>query len=115
MYAERKTIPLEDVRIRLSHYRRDPAHSSSGEMVSERIDAIDGAIQLVGDVNTDPRQRLLEIAGRCRMHRALSSGVDINFDLKGDVDYNFDLLEPPCPGQALLCCACPISDMVIDV
>lgn len=35
--------------------------------------------------------------------------------VKGDVDYNFDPLDPPYPGQVLLCCARPTSDLVIDV
>jgi len=82
MYAERKKIPLEDVRIRLSHHKRDPAQSPDSEMVLERIDAIDGSIQLVGDLDTAQRRRLLEIAGRCYMHRTLSAGVDIRFRLR---------------------------------
>jgi ferredoxin-NADP reductase len=35
--------------------------------------------------------------------------------LEGGVDYTFDPLDPPYPGQALLCCARPKSDLVIDV
>lgn len=34
---------------------------------------------------------------------------------KGEVDYNFEPLDPPYPGQALLCCARPRSNLVIDV
>jgi ferredoxin-NADP reductase/MOSC domain-containing protein YiiM len=35
--------------------------------------------------------------------------------LEGQVDYNFDPLAPPYPGQVLLCCTRPKSDLVIDV
>ena len=35
--------------------------------------------------------------------------------LKGKVDYTFEPLDPPYPGQVLLCCARPISSLVIDV
>jgi ferredoxin-NADP reductase/MOSC domain-containing protein YiiM len=35
--------------------------------------------------------------------------------LEGRVDYNFDPLAPPYPGQVLLCCTRPKSDLVIDV
>lgn len=82
MYAERKMIPLKDVRIRLSHRRTDPAHSPGGEIAFEQMDAIDGSIELVGDLNVAQRQRLLEVAGRCWMHRTLSAGVAIRFHLQ---------------------------------
>jgi ferredoxin len=35
--------------------------------------------------------------------------------LKGRVDYTFEPLDSPYPGQALLCCARPGSNLVIDV
>ena len=34
---------------------------------------------------------------------------------EGEVNYNFEPLDPPYPGQALLCCARPKSKLVIDV
>jgi ferredoxin-NADP reductase/MOSC domain-containing protein YiiM len=35
--------------------------------------------------------------------------------LEGQVDYNFEPLTPPYPGQVLLCCTRPKSNLVIDV
>ena len=35
--------------------------------------------------------------------------------MKGKVDYNFQPLDPPYPGQVLLCCARPRSNLVIEV
>ncbi len=35
--------------------------------------------------------------------------------LKGKVDYTFEPLDPPYPGQVLLCCVRPRSNLVIDV
>ena len=35
--------------------------------------------------------------------------------LEGEVDYAFEPLDPPYPGQVLLCCARPKTDVVIDV
>jgi ferredoxin-NADP reductase/MOSC domain-containing protein YiiM len=34
---------------------------------------------------------------------------------KGEVDYNYEPLDPPYPDQVLLCCARPRSNLVIDV
>lgn len=79
MYADRKKIPLKDVRIRLSHRRMDSAQGPRSETAIERTDAIDGTIQLEGDLSAAQRRRLLEIAARCHMHRTLSAGVNIRF------------------------------------
>mgnify|MGYP000023553484 CR=1 FL=1 len=81
MYAERKKIPLEDVRIQLVHHRRDPAQFPNGDVAVARIDPIDGSIRLVGDLDEAQRKRLLEIAGRCWMRRTMSAGMDIRFRL----------------------------------
>jgi ferredoxin len=35
--------------------------------------------------------------------------------LEGEVDYTVEPLDPPYPGQVLLCCARPSTDLVIDV
>jgi ferredoxin len=35
--------------------------------------------------------------------------------MKGKFDYTFEPLDPPYPGQVLLCCASPRSNLVIDV
>jgi ferredoxin-NADP reductase/MOSC domain-containing protein YiiM len=35
--------------------------------------------------------------------------------LKGKVEYAFEPLDPPYPGHVLLCCARPISNLVIDI
>lgn len=83
MYAEKKMIPLKDVQIRLSHHRRKRDQEKSEEAGLMRLDAIEGYIQLEGDLDEAQRRRLLEIAGHCWMHRTLSSGVSIRFHLQG--------------------------------
>ncbi len=34
---------------------------------------------------------------------------------EGEVDYTFEPLDPPYPGQVLLCCARPVSNLVIEI
>jgi putative redox protein len=66
MYAERKNWPLQDAIITLRHSR-----DANKESVFERD------IKLVGDLDDEQRQRLLEIADRCPVHKTLSHGATI--------------------------------------
>jgi len=77
MYADRKGWPLKSVRVRLMHekiYARDCADCETKEGM---LDLIRREISLVGELSDDQRQRLLEIANRCPVHRALTSEVRI--------------------------------------
>jgi uncharacterized OsmC-like protein/esterase/lipase len=78
MYANRKKLALEDVTIRLVHervYIDDCADCSNG------IEHITRRISLVGDLDDDQRQRLLEIADKCPVHRTLESKPQIVTEL----------------------------------
>lgn len=78
MYANRKQLPLEDVQVRLLHervYAEDCIDCKSG------IERITRRISLVGDLDSEQRQRLLEIADRCPVHRTLEKGLRIVTEL----------------------------------
>ena len=78
MYANRKKLALADVSIRLMHervYADDCADCSKG------IERITRRITLVGDLDDDQRQRLLEIADKCPVHRTLESKPQIVTEL----------------------------------
>ena len=64
MYAERKGLPLEKVHVALSH--------DKVEVDGVTRDRIERQITLSGPLSDEQRQRLLEIAGKCPVHRALS-------------------------------------------
>jgi putative redox protein len=70
MYANRKQLPLEDVRIRLLHER---VHAEDCVDCNHSIERITRRITLVGDLDEEQRQRLLEIADRCPVHRSLEN------------------------------------------
>lgn len=73
MYAERKELPLEGVAVQLTHSRRHAKDCDECEQTSGKVDVIERAITLSGDLDDDQRQRLLEIADKCPVHRTLTS------------------------------------------
>lgn len=67
MYADRKQWPLEEVRINVNvHYLTD-----------DSIPVLNLEIKLTGSLDEDQKQRLLIIAGKCPMHKAISNPLVI--------------------------------------
>jgi len=82
MYARRKNLPLEKAVVRMTHekvHAEDCDHCESSE---GKIDRVEREIELLGELNDEQRQRLLEIAERCPVHKTLHSEVDIISKLK---------------------------------
>ena len=78
MYADRKKLPLEKVRIRLEH-EKGPAEDckTCTEDEKARVDIITKYIALEGDLDEATRMRLMEIADKCPVHRTLNAPVVI--------------------------------------
>ena len=77
MYADRKGWPLDEVRVHLTH---EKIHASACEECEEetgKIDDIARDIVIEGDLDAEQRQRLLEIADKCPVHRTLHGRVRI--------------------------------------
>ncbi len=81
MYAERKQIPLENVQVRLNHSRIHAEDCSDCDTRMGMVDEITRYITLTGDLVQEDRQRLLEIADRCPVHRTLTSEIKIRTTL----------------------------------
>lgn len=75
MYADRKGWPLEAVAVRLDHHRIHAKDCEECETKEGRIDRIERELELTGPLKEQQRQRLLEIANRCPVHRTLESEV----------------------------------------
>lgn len=72
MYASRKKWPLEHVTVAISHtkdYTDDCEHCIQED--GRKIDIFTREITIKGDLDSEQRQRLLEIADRCPVHRTL--------------------------------------------
>jgi putative redox protein len=72
LYAQRKTWPLEDVRVTID---RDTTDERQGTYRLAR------RIELVGALDDAQRQRLLEIADRCPIHRLMHSKIEVTSSL----------------------------------
>lgn len=81
MYARRKKWPLEAVHVDILH---DKIHASDCEhcqTTEGKIDQFQRRITLRGPLDEEQRQRLLEIADRCPVHRTLENEVEIKTEL----------------------------------
>lgn len=85
MYASRKSLPLDDVRVELTHgreYYKDCESCADEE--PRKIEVIERQLTLVGDLSDEQRQKLLEIADKCPVHRTLHSELHVNTRLTGN-------------------------------
>lgn len=77
MYANRKQWPLERVSVTLHHAKVHAADCAECETHAGRVDRIDRRIRMEGTLDAARRQRLLEIADKCPVHRTLHSEVQV--------------------------------------
>ena len=77
MVARQKQWPMERVTVVLRHSKVHAADCEHCETRDGKIDRIDRDIRIDGPLDAAQRQRLLEIADRCPVHRTLHSEVDV--------------------------------------
>ena len=78
MYAERKGLALDNVRVELEHSRDHHLDCVDCEEGGEALQAIDLAIHLEGDLSADDREKLFEIAKKCPVYRTLTGDLHIH-------------------------------------
>ena len=78
LYADFKKIPLDNVSVRLSHDNIHAKDCATCDTKVSMVDHIERAITLEGALDAEQRQRLMEIANKCPVHRTLESKIEIN-------------------------------------
>ena len=79
MYASRKKLSLDDIRVKLIHER---VHAEDCIDCNDKIERITRYISLKGDLNDEQKQSLLSIADKCPVHRTLKSDLQIATELE---------------------------------
>lgn len=78
MYADHKRWPLREVQTGLSHAKSYAVDCERCEQPDAMVDRIERKIALFGELSDEQRNRLLQIADRCPVHRTLTSKVVIH-------------------------------------
>ncbi|MGJ8604836.1 MAG: bifunctional alpha/beta hydrolase/OsmC family protein [Marivita sp.] len=79
MYARRKGWPLVHVSVDVSH---DKVHAQDANTPTDaNIDLFRRRITVTGDLDTDQRQKLLEIADKCPVHKTLEASSRVETEL----------------------------------
>ena len=77
LYARGKKWPLQHVTVSLWHSRIHARDCADCETKQGMLDRIDMQIELNGDLDQTQRAKLMEIAGKCPVHRTLNSEIDV--------------------------------------
>ena len=83
MYADMKKLPLRHVSVELRHEKIHAEACQECETKDGKIDRIERIVTLEGDLSPEQRQRMLEIANKCPVHRTLHSEVWVPTRLAG--------------------------------
>ena len=81
IYAKHKGLALEHVSVDVSHEKIHADDCASCEQSTGKIDHFKREIHITGDLSSEDRQKLLEIADKCPVHRTLHSRADIQTEL----------------------------------
>jgi putative redox protein len=94
MYARRKGWPLTHVTVRLSHSREHVRDCAVCDTETAMLTVIDREVEFEGTLNDEQRERLLDIADRCPVHRTLTSTIEIRTTLRNTT-------QGQAPGEAI--------------
>jgi uncharacterized OsmC-like protein len=77
MYADRRQFPLSRVAVKLTQPRAHADDCANCEKPDSKMNSIDREITLEGELDEGQRQKLLEIAGKCPIHRIVEPSIRI--------------------------------------
>ena len=84
MYARRKKWDLQEVVVHLKHGKDYANDCENCDDPKSKIDHFDRVLEIKGNLDDSQRERLIEIADRCPVHRTLEGQVQINTSVRGE-------------------------------
>src|SRR6266536_755154 len=84
MYADAKQLPLDRVAVALRHEKIYAADCADCETREGKIDRVERVVTLEGALDATMKQKLLEIADKCPVHRTLHAEVNVPTRLADD-------------------------------
>jgi len=78
LYARRKNWPLDEVTVSLRHSRIHARDCEECETKVGLLDHIEVEVSLSGELSREQHSKLMEIAGKCPVHRTLKSEIAID-------------------------------------
>ncbi len=87
MYAQRKGWPVERIEVALNHQRVPAVECPESQSNDQSlVDVIDMEISIEGDLDAAQMGRLMQIAGRCPVHRTMLSETVIRMRSMPEVE-----------------------------
>jgi uncharacterized OsmC-like protein len=77
LYARRKNWPVDGVSVSLKHERVVVEEELDSQLIRRKVERIIQEIALQGNLDDGQRARLLEIAGKCPVHRTIAGDLEI--------------------------------------
>nr|WKN35860.1 bifunctional alpha/beta hydrolase/OsmC family protein [Tunicatimonas sp. TK19036] len=81
MYADHKKWPLEEIVVHVNHQKVYDEDCQQCEDPSKKIDHMERVIEVKGDLDEKQRNRLLEIADKCPIHKSMQTPIKIKTTL----------------------------------
>jgi len=77
LYARRKGWTVDGVSVRAMHERLVIEDEVDGEPIRKKLERIVQEISLQGELDKEQRARLIEIAGKCPVHRTITGSLEV--------------------------------------
>ncbi|MEM6893285.1 MAG: bifunctional alpha/beta hydrolase/OsmC family protein [Bacteroidota bacterium] len=77
MYARRKQWPLNNVEVHVSYGKEHAIDCEHCEEANSKIDTFKREIKMVGDLDSAQKQKLMQIADKCPVHKTLHNETQV--------------------------------------